>query len=187
MDWGNIPASYVVVSLAMYIPRVDLPQDSSHQDLGIAKVAFAGLREPTQVSHTFETCWSHTRTVEQKHCLRLAYSKIISYMCLRPPMPPKEMPTIFNVNLLINLYIYSKNSAQVTILSPKVGDHLAIERITFSPSQKGHQQNSHKKKEPEKWWLPSSGSPFPEMFRRTKLNFRGKYIDASSRLCPIPI
>ena len=56
-------------------------------------------------------------------------------------MTPKEMPTIFNVNP-INFYIYSKNSAQVTILSPKVGDHLAIERITFSPSQRGHKRIS---------------------------------------------
>ena len=43
--------------------------------------------------------------------LRLAYDHIIFYMCLRPPTPPREMPTstMINVNLLINLYVYKKN------------------------------------------------------------------------------
>ena len=47
--------------------------------------------------------------------LRLAYDHIIFYMCLRPPTPPREMPTstMINVNLLINLYVYKKISAQL--------------------------------------------------------------------------
>ena len=30
------------------------------------------------------------------------------------------------------------DSAAVTFLSPIVGDHLTFERVTFSPSQRGH-------------------------------------------------
>ena len=43
--------------------------------------------------------------------LRLAYVHIILYMCLRPPTPPREMPTstMINVNLLINPFVYKKN------------------------------------------------------------------------------
>ena len=83
--------------------------ENMYHDLGITKFAYSsltlGLRDPTQVSHMFETCCSQTRTVEEKQCLRLAYSHMISYMYLRPPTPPMDMPTstIFNVNLLIHL------------------------------------------------------------------------------------
>ena len=50
--------------------------------------------------------------------LRLAYDHIIFYMCLRPPTPLREMPTstMINVNLLINLYVYKKISAQLRSL-----------------------------------------------------------------------
>ena len=40
-------------------------------------------------------------------------------MCLRPPTPPKEMPTstIINVNLLINPFVYRKISAHLFIIN----------------------------------------------------------------------
>ena len=59
----------------------------------------------------------HLWQVTSRIRLRLAYDHIILYMCLRPPTPPREMPTstMINVNLLINLYVYKKNSAHLRL------------------------------------------------------------------------
>ena len=84
------PAMWSFTKGYIHTQGLTCPQDSSHQDLGIAKVAFAGLCEPTQVSHMFETmsksyknCWA------KAYCLRLASRKIDQLHVRRPAYAPK--------------------------------------------------------------------------------------------------